>query len=192
MFLVWLIRQLKRVELVIYTIYKKREFATFGINSILFPHHTIVGGKGIYIGNNTSINEYCYLSIWLKRKVVENPSVTIGDDCNIGAYNHITCVNRVVIGNGFLSGKWVTISDNNHGCSDYRDLCVPPRKREVTSKGPVLIGQNVWIGEKATILSGVRIGDNAIIAANAVVTKDVPSNCLVGGIPAKVIKYINQ
>lgn len=57
-------------------------------------------------------------------------------------------------------------------------------------KGPVVIGNNVWIGESARILSGVTIGDGAIIGANAVVTHDVPSGAVVGGVPAKVIKMM--
>ena len=63
-----------------------------------------------------------------------------------------------------------------------------PTKRPITSKGPVVIGNNVWIGDKATILPGVTIGDGAVVAANAVVTKDVPSYSVVGGNPARIIK----
>ena len=63
-----------------------------------------------------------------------------------------------------------------------------PLERPITSKGPVVIGNNVWIGDKATILPGVTIGDGAVIAANAVVTKDVPAYSVVGGNPARVIK----
>jgi acetyltransferase-like isoleucine patch superfamily enzyme len=63
-----------------------------------------------------------------------------------------------------------------------------PIKRPIISKGPVIIGNNVWIGDKATILSDVKIGDGAIIAANAVVTKDVPAYSMAAGIPAQVIK----
>ena len=62
----------------------------------------------------------------------------------------------------------------------------------MTSKGPVIIGDNVWIGDKATILGGVTIGESVIIAANSVVTKDVPPYSVVAGIPAKVIKKMNN
>lgn len=117
-----------------------------------------------------------------------NPSLTIGDNCAFGAYNHITCANRITIGNGLLTGKWVTITDNSHGDSSFEQMKLPPIKRPVLSKGPVIIGNNVWIGEKATILPGVTIGDGAIIAANAVVTKDVPSFSVVAGNAAMIIK----
>ena len=57
---------------------------------------------------------------------------------------------------------------------------------------PVKIGNNVWIGAHATILAGVTVGDNAVVAAGAVVTKDVPANAVVGGVPAKIIKTIKE
>lgn len=102
-----------------------------------------------------------------------SPKLTIGSNCNFGAYNHITCTNEVTIGNNVLTGKWVTISDNSHGTTDEESLKTPPVLRPIVSKGKVIIGNNVWIGDKATILAGVTIGDGAVIGANAVVTKDV-------------------
>ena len=65
---------------------------------------------------------------------------------------------------------------------------ISPYCRPLISKGPVIIEDNVWIGEKVSIMPGVHIGFGAIIAANAVVTTDIPSYCVVGGIPAKIIK----
>lgn len=97
-----------------------------------------------------------------------------------------------MIGDNCLTGKWVTITDNSHGETDYDSLLLPPNKRNITSKGPIVVGNNVWIGDKATILPGVTIGDGAVIAANAVVTKDVPAYCVVGGNPAKIIKNNNK
>ena len=77
-----------------------------------------------------------------------------------------------------------TISTLNHGIEvEYRSTTYPKK---------VVIGNNVWIGSGAHILSGVTIGDNSIIAAGALVNKDVPSNVIVGGMPAKVIKEINK
>lgn len=68
---------------------------------------------------------------------------------------------------------------------------INPYNRQVTFCKPINISNRVWIGINATICPGVNIGDNSIIAAGAVVTKDVPSNVIVGGNPAKIIKYIN-
>lgn len=87
------------------------------------------------------------------------------------------------IGDGSLIGMNVTIATLNHGLSI--------ETRNGTYPSPVVIGENVWIGSSATILPGVTIGDNAVVAAGAVVTKDVPKNTVVAGVPAKVIKKID-
>lgn len=150
----------------------------------------------ISIGSGTSFGDWIYLTAWDQFQCsiggkeniqLFSPVLVIGKNCNFGAYNHITCTNKVIIGDNCLSGKWVTITDNSHGETDKDSLCIPPIKRSIRSKGPVVIGNNVWIGDKATILPGVTIGDGAVIAANAVVTKNVPAYCVVAGNPAKII-----
>lgn len=88
----------------------------------------------------------------------------------------------IEIGDGALIGHQVVISTLNHD--------IYPSNRADMMPNPVKIGKNVWIGAHATILPGVTIGDNAIIAAGAVVTKDVVKNTVVGGVPAKKIKDI--
>ena len=86
------------------------------------------------------------------------------------------------IGDDVLIGQQVVIATLNH------DL--HPEKRGSMTPKPVKIGNKVWIGAHATVLPGVTIGDGAVVAAGAVVTKDVPSNTVVGGVPAKMIKEI--
>lgn len=140
----------------------------------------------IHIGDKSNFGKDIWLTAW--QFGGGKPCLRIGNYCSIGAFNHITCANKVIVGDRCLTGKWVTITDNSHGDTDYDSLKIPPRKRPITSKGPVVIGDNVWIGDKATILPGVKIGDGAVIAANAVVTKDVPAYCVVGGNPAKILK----
>lgn len=143
----------------------------------------------IQLGVNDSFGDNLYLTAWSRYSDNDNPAlITIGNHCNFGAFNHITATNQITIGDNCLTGKWVTISDNNHGTTSFEDLQLPPLRRRVVSKGPVIIGKDVWIGDKATILGGVKIGDGAVIAANTVVTKDVPAYSVVGGNPAKIIK----
>ena len=150
----------------------------------------IHGEKCITIAENTSFGDFIYLTTW--PEFVENfPSLVIGSGCHFSAFNHITCTNKVVIGNNCLTGKWVTISDNNHGDTSIESLSLPPSKRKIVSKGPVIIEDNVWIGDKATILSGVHIGKGAVIAANAVVTKDVPAYSVAAGNPARIVKMVD-
>ena len=88
----------------------------------------------------------------------------------------------IELGDGCLIGHQVVIATLNH------DL--DPRKRGGMVPAPVRLGKNVWVGAHATILAGVTIGDNAVVAAGAVVTGDVPPDMVVGGVPARVIKKI--
>lgn len=90
----------------------------------------------------------------------------------------------ISIGNGSMTGMNVTIATLNHGLS--------LETRNTTYPYPVIIGENVWIGSNATILPGVTIRDNSVVAAGAVVTKDVPENTVVAGVPAKAVKKINN
>lgn len=89
----------------------------------------------------------------------------------------------IYIGDGCLIGHNVVLATINH---DF-----DPANRGTNLPEPIRIGKNVWIGANATILPGVTIGDNAVIAAGAVVTKDVPANTVVGGVPAKQIRKID-
>lgn len=151
----------------------------------------------ITIGQKTGFGDWIYLTAWDSYDCIINdkrttqrlnPELSIGEECHFGAFNHITCINKIQIGNRLLTGKWVTITDNSHGTTDIDTLYIDPIKRPLYSKGPVIIGNDVWIGDKATILPNVTIGNGAVIAANAVVTKDVPAYCIAAGNPAKIIK----
>ena len=151
------------------------------------------GTKYISIGANSFFGDNFYLTTWPENaESNKDPIIKIGERCNFGSYNHITCTNKILIGNNVLTGKWVTISDNNHGDTSEETLHIPPCDRKVLSKGPVIIEDNVWIGDKATILSGVRIGEGTVIGANAVVTKDVPAYSIVIGNPMKCIIRQNK
>lgn len=114
--------------------------------------------------------------------------VTVGDGvffnrgCYVAAYSGLT------IGNHCLFGEGVSIHDENHVVGRGFEP-IATRGFEVK---PIVIGNNVWAGAKATILQGVHIGDNAVIGANAVVTRDVPADTIVGGIPARVLREVKE
>lgn len=177
----------------LYTYILSKGFKSFGQKTLIRPNKDLIIGKEyIEIGNNTILGRHIQLTAWESNNgLAFKPEIVIGSDCQIGSYNHITAINRIKIGDGVLTGKFVTITDNSHGnpaidsCSD-----IPPSKRPIYSKGPVVIGDNVWIGDKVTILGNVTIGNGSIVGANAVVTKDVPSYCIVGGNPAHIIRKI--
>ena len=90
----------------------------------------------------------------------------------------------IFIGDGALIGHNVVLATLNHAIS--------PGDRATMIPAPIHIGRHVWIGANATVLPGVTIGDGAIVAAGAVVTKDVPKNTMVGGVPARVIRTIDE
>jgi acetyltransferase-like isoleucine patch superfamily enzyme len=91
-----------------------------------------------------------------------------------------------------LIASKVYISDHFHGNVTAEELDIAPVKRKLFSKGPVIIGDNVWIGEGVVIMPGVEIGNSCIIGANAVVTKSFPKDSVIGGNPARLIKVLNQ
>ena len=109
-------------------------------------------------------------------------NIAVGKGVFINACCHFQDHGGVTIGDGCQIGHNVVFATLNHGLS--------PEKRKSTCPAPIVLGKNVWVGSNATILQGVTIGDNAVVAAGAVVTKDVAANTIVGGVPAKFIKAI--
>lgn len=184
---------LRRVHNAVYSAWIRNFVGNIGKDSKILPGCELQGGgqKNIHIGNNTVICRHTILGCWVKYGDQRfTPSITIGDNCSIGEYNHITSAHKITIGNGLLTGRYVMITDNSHGGLSVEEAGIPPQKRDLKTKGEVVIGNNVWIGDKAIILPGVHIGDNVIVAANSAVTHDVPSNCVVAGAPARVVKSI--
>jgi acetyltransferase-like isoleucine patch superfamily enzyme len=116
--------------------------------------------------------------------------IRIGNNVVFNTDVHIGCINSITIGDNCLFGSRIYITDHDHGGTTIQDLELPPIKRELKSKGPVVIEENVYCGEGVVILSGVRIGKNAILGSNSVITSDVPENTVVAGIPARIIKNI--
>ncbi|MBQ7066129.1 MAG: acyltransferase [Lachnospiraceae bacterium] len=143
-------------------------------------------GDGFYCGSNSRIEA------WDEYQGVNyNPSIIIGNNVRINSKIHIGAINKIVIGNNVLIGSGVFITDHAHGNSTKEEVDIPPNERNLYSKGIVDIGDNVWIGENATILPAVTIGYGAVIAANAVVTKDIPARCIAAGNPAVIVKRLD-
>jgi acetyltransferase-like isoleucine patch superfamily enzyme len=170
-----------------------KEFHRCSKKVTLYSFDTLIGAQYISLGNNCSIGRRAVLTAWDSYKTDKySPEIQIGDNVNIGDDCHISAVDKIQIGNNVLTGKKILITDNSHGRFIKEWLDMDPEERPVVSKGPVIIEDNVWIGDKASILPGVRIGKGSIIAANAVVIKNVPPYSLVGGNPAKVIKTLED
>lgn len=175
----------------LYTFWISPEFKVIGKGSVILSSIHLVGGKYIILGENVVIGKGVDLTAWDNYgSDVFYPEILIGNNCKIGDDCHITAINKIVLGKNVLLGKKITITDNSHGKIDFAALNLPPCGRQLFSKGNVVINDGVWIGDKATILPGVEIGENAIIGANSVVTKNIPKNSVVGGNPAQIIRTL--
>lgn len=184
---------LLRFRNLVYSLWIKNFLGSLGIgSSVAYPCSLQGGGsKSVCIGNNTNIQGHSILGCWTTYGNQSfTPSISIGDNCSIGEYNHITACNKITIGDGLLTGRFVFIGDNSHGGLSWSEASILPINRSLFSKGEIVIGNNVWIGDKATVLAGVTIGDNVIIAANTVVTKSVPDNCIVAGSKGQIVKKL--
>ena len=111
-------------------------------------------------------------------------NITLGQNVFINAGCKFQDQGGIFIDDGALIGHGVVLATLNHDMN--------PEKRQSLHPAPIHIGKGVWIGANATVCSGVTIGDHAVVAAGAVVVKDVPADTVVGGVPAKVIRYLDS
>jgi acetyltransferase-like isoleucine patch superfamily enzyme len=135
------------------------------------PRGEIRFGRFVWIGDGTKIR--CHEGL-----VEIGAKSVLGQECTISAYQ------RVRIGEQCVIADRAMFIDFDHGVVEVER----PIRLQGIYKRNVEVGNNVWIGYGACILRGVRVGDNSIIGTNAVVTKDVPANAVVGGIPARIIR----
>jgi acetyltransferase-like isoleucine patch superfamily enzyme len=172
-----------------YTFFTKKRFGKFGKNSFIVPTlNQLVGGRSIYVGDSVKIGKMATLTTWVGQK--NKGSIQIGSGAKIGDFIHVSAIDHIEIGENVLTGRWVTIVDNSHG--DISDCDVAPIMRELKSKGPVIIGNNVWLADKVTICPGVTIGEGSIVGANSVVTKSIPPYSVAAGVPARIISQLNK
>jgi len=151
-----------------------------GLNNIKIGKN-FVSGKNLRMQAIHSYYDYKY-----EGKIEIGDNVTLNPNCQIVA------IDKVIIGNNVLMASNVFISDHSHGDVNFMDIEIAPSLRKLDSKGPIIIEDNVWIGQNVSILSNITIGRNAIIGANSVVTKNVPSYSVVVGSPAKVVRQIKD
>jgi acetyltransferase-like isoleucine patch superfamily enzyme len=128
-------------------------------------------GRWSWLGHGTKIR--CHEGV-----VSIGAKTVMGQECTISAFQHVS------IGRECVIADRVMLIDFDHGVVEVER----PIREQGIYKRDTRVGNNVWIGYGACILRGVTVGDNAIIGTNAVVTKDVPANAVVGGVPAEVIR----
>lgn len=143
-------------------------------------------GCGIHIFKNGTI--HCKGRVILNDQVMlfAKGQLSIGKRFRCNKFSRIVAHEKIEIGDNVVIGQMVSIVDHDHkyvlenGEMDFQDY----------ETAPIKIGNNVWIADKCTVLKGVTIGNNVVVAANAVIHKDVPSNCIVGGVPFRVLKEL--
>jgi lipopolysaccharide O-acetyltransferase len=131
----------------------------------------------------------CGRSVWLE-SVDGHGYIEIGEHVNFSDNVHVGAWCHIQICDGVLVGSRVLISDHSHGPTprmpDF-DVSLPPNKRPLFSKGPIVIGSRAWLGDGVCVLSGVSVGEGAIVGANSVVVCDVPAHTVWAGVPARQI-----
>lgn len=120
----------------------------------------------------------------------DSQKINICDNVHIGNGSYIWATGGLTIKSGVIIANRVTIHTSNHNYNSLDLESIPYDKRTIYKS--VTINENVWIGDNCTICPGVKIGEGAVLAMGSVVTKDVPPYAVVGGNPAKIIKYRNR
>ena len=146
-------------------------FVCPGVKFEIGPNARVVLGRWSWIGHGTKIRVH-------EGEVLIGAKTVLGQECTISAYQHVS------IGRECILADRVMLIDFDHGVVEVER----PIRLQGIYKRDVRVGHNVWIGYGACILRGVRIGDNAIVGTSAVVTRDVPDNAVVGGVPAQVLR----
>lgn len=165
----------------------KKQFLTFGKNSTIYYPSNIPDKKFIKIGNNTTILQNSRMQVFNYLTGLK-ANIAVGDNCYICSNLTLLAGANINIGNDVIIASNVLVASENHGIDPESNT---PYMNQPLACKEVFIEDGCWIGEKASILSGVHIGKKCIVATNAVVTKNIPDYSMVAGIPAKIIKKYN-
>lgn len=170
----------------------KYSFRYLGSNIAIDYSVDISGAQFIEIGESTWIQRNCWLTIPLidMADIERRSYLTIGKRVQIGRNCFLGAANRIVIGDDVLLGPYVTIVDHSHRTGDTSS---PIKEQGIDQSGFVSIGAGSWVGAGATIIGhrGITIGENSVVAANTVLTKNLPANCVAIGNPARIMEKRN-
>ena len=171
----------------------RKEIKVSDISSLQFNGKTLIAvssGSDVRIGKNVVINSSYHTVSPSVTKIDVGGILTIGDNSGISS-SVIICKDRISIGKSVNIGAGCLILDTNMHSTDWKIRANRKHDNPVEAKkAPVVIADNVFIGARCIINKGVTIGEKSMIAAGSVVVKDIPANCMAGGNPCKVIKYI--
>ena len=153
---------------------------------IMKPWHVKISGPNIYIGKCfTAIGEPMHpveIGVWGREP--GQGAIRIGDFALLSPGVRISASDEIIIGDGVMMANGCYVTD-----SDWHTLY--DRTRRSLTPTPVVLEKNVWLGDGVTVLKGVTVGENSVVAARSVVTRDIPKNTVVAGNPAKIIKKLD-
>jgi len=191
----------QRVVMLLRGIWKTRRKVFIGAGTSLY--HV----KNIHFGQSVTIDRHCVIDGYASEPIQLGDCVKIGAFSTVSSTSHLSklgiglkmgnhsavgmftefgAAGGIVIGSNVIMGSYVSFHSENH---NFADPDIPIRLQGVTSKG-ITIGDNVWVGAKVTFLDGCRVGNHCVVAAGAVVNGDYPDHCVIGGVPAKVLKML--
>ena len=140
--------------------------------------------ENISFGKNVEILQEAVFAPFARKNKKFPSKIIVGNNVHFGVQDRIAAANQVVIEDDVLFAAFVHITDHSH---EFHEVGKPILNQGIYSKGPVTIKRGAWLAFGCHILSGVTVGEYSVVAANAVVTKDVPAYSVVAGNPAKVI-----
>ena len=173
-----------------YAAYLKHKFKKASTITVHQSPVLVRGGQYIELGEDVTFNFYARIEAVDRYATGQRftPQLILGDHVIVQALCHIGCINKVVVGKHTSLGQRTYVTDHIHGEVTLENLNKPHTERNLYSKGPVIIGEYVQVGENCSIMPGVTIGDHCVIGANSVVTRDIPPYSIAAGVPAKVLK----
>lgn len=162
----------------------RRAYARFGERSFVVPPARVTSPDCIEIGDDVVILEHAWLSV-VRAVDGVTPRLSIGNRVRIGRFAHVACVGEIVIEDDVLTADGIFLGDTYHG---YEDPSLPVSAQPMAEPEPVVIRRGAFLGIRAVVLQGVTVGENAYVAAGAVVTRDVPDRTVVAGNPARPVR----
>lgn len=158
-----------------------------GVEILRYSEIDCLSKSGLKIGSGSKIGAFSIVKVSGSLSDI-GEEVCIGSNVSIGDYAHIGGAAKVVIGDDTITGAYLSIHPENHV---YERCDIPIRLQGVTRKG-ISIGGGCWIGAKVTFIDGSVIGAGSVVAAGSVVTGQFPDRVLIGGVPARVIKKLDN
>lgn len=185
----YLYRLFCRFRARLFTALCRRSFGGIGSGSVLLPPIRLAGEELIQIGQRVFVGPNCWFQVLLAERSNSRPAIIIGDETSIVGTCTIIAVQNVTIESRVLIAGNVYVSDHTHAHGEQGKAI---KDQGVAKVSPVRVCEGAWLGQNVVICPGVTIGRNAVIGANSVVRHDVPDFSVAAGVPARIIRRVDE